>query len=89
MASDEQIQSISIDYPQMLPDRLGQTREQFEQEAKLAMAVKLFETKRISSGVAAKLAGLDRVTFLLNLHRFGASMIDLEDAEVQTDYENA
>jgi len=34
----------------------------------MAMAVKLFEMKRLSSGMAATLAGLNRVNFLLNLH---------------------
>ncbi|QMS89342.1 UPF0175 family protein [Nostoc edaphicum CCNP1411] len=61
---------LKIDYPETLPDALQQMQEQFEQEAKMAMAVKLFEMKRISSGLAAQLAGINRITFLLNLHRY-------------------
>lgn len=80
---------LQIDYPETLPDALQQTREQFEQEAKMAMAVKLFEMKRISSGMAAQLAGIDRVTFLLNLHRYGVPMIDLTEEELIADLENA
>ncbi|MEH1904936.1 MAG: UPF0175 family protein [Nostoc sp.] len=68
---------------------MQQTREQFEQEAKMAMAVKLFEMKRISSGLAAQLAGIDRVTFLLNLHRYGVAMIDLTEEELISDLANA
>jgi hypothetical protein len=49
------------------------------------MAVKLFEMKRLSSGIAAQ----DRVTFLLSLHRFGVPMIDLEEEELLSDIENA
>ena len=64
---------------------LRETREQFEQEAKMAMAVKLFKMKRISSGTAAQLVGIDRVAFLLNLHRYGVNMIDLTEAELLTD----
>jgi hypothetical protein len=41
---------LTINYPATLLDALQQTREQFEQEAKWAMVVKLFEMKRISSG---------------------------------------
>ncbi|EDN72446.1 MAG TPA: hypothetical protein DCM38_00870 [Gammaproteobacteria bacterium] len=78
-----------IDYPQTLPDCLQTTREQFEMEAKMAMIVKLFEMKRLSSGIAAQMLGMDRVTFLLNLHRFGVPMIDLEEAELLSDIENA
>ena len=89
MTSEDQLSRIIIDYPELLPDRLGQTKEQFEQEARLAMAVKLFEAKRISSGTAAELAGMDRVTFLMSLARFGAPMIDLEEDELLSDLENA
>ena len=44
----------------------------------MAMAVKLFEMKRLSSGMAAKLVGMDRVPFLLSLSDYGVPMIDLE-----------
>ena len=57
---------LVIDYPPSLPDMLQQSRKQFEQEARMAMAVKLFEMKRLSSGMAAKLVGMDRVPFLLS-----------------------
>ena len=80
---------LVIDYPPLLPDALQQTREEFEREAKMAMAVKLFEMKRLSSGMAARLAGMDRVSFLLTLHRYGVAMIDLDEAELQSDMENA
>jgi len=45
--------------------------------------------KRISSGLAAQLAGIDRVTFLLNLHRYGVAMIDLTEEELISDLANA
>ncbi|ASC73483.1 hypothetical protein XM38_044500 [Halomicronema hongdechloris C2206] len=54
--------NLTIEYPDTLPDALGRTRDQFEQEAKWAMAVKLFELKRLSSGMAASLIGVDRIT---------------------------
>jgi predicted HTH domain antitoxin len=81
--------ALLIEYPPLLPDALQQTREEFEQEAKMAMAVKLFEMKRISSGMAANLVGMDRVTFLLSLHRYQVPMIDLSEEELQTDLANA
>ncbi|MGB5969996.1 MAG: UPF0175 family protein [Spirulinaceae cyanobacterium] len=80
---------LTIDYPETFPDALQQTREQFEREAKWAMAVKLFEMKRISSGMAAALLGIDRVSFLLNLNRYGVAMIDLSEEELLTDLKNA
>jgi predicted HTH domain antitoxin len=78
-----------IKYPELLPDALQQTRADFEQEARMAMAVKLFEMKRLSSGIAARLVGMDRVTFLLSLHRYGVAMIDLDEEDLLADLENA
>jgi predicted HTH domain antitoxin len=80
---------LVIEYPRLLPDALQQTRTDFEQEARMAMAVKLFEMKRIPSGIAAALAGLDRVSFLLSLHRYGVNMVDLDEDELRSDLENA
>ena len=80
---------LTIEYPDAIPNILHETREQFEQEAKMAMAVKLFEMKRLSSGMAASLVGMDRVSFLLSLHRFGVSMIDIEQEELALDLQNA
>jgi predicted HTH domain antitoxin len=80
---------LVIEYPERLPDALQQSRSDFEQEAKMAMAVKLFEMKRLSSGIAAKMAGIDRVTFLLNLHRYGVAMIDLDEDDLLSDMRNA
>ncbi|PZV17662.1 MAG: hypothetical protein DCF21_09085 [Leptolyngbya sp.] len=80
---------LTIEYPETFPDAVGRTREQFEQEARWAMAVKLFELQRISSGMAAVLLGVDRVTFLLKLGDYGVPMIDLTEEELLSDIANA
>jgi len=80
---------LKIDYSEVLPDALQETREEFENEAKMAMATKLFEMKRLSSGMAASLLGMDRVSFLLNLHRYGVPVIDLSAEELTQDLDNA
>lgn len=81
--------TLTISYPETFPDALGRTREQFEQEAKWAMAIKLFEMKRLSSGMASALIGVDRVTFLLKLADYGVPMIDLSEADLLSDLANA
>jgi predicted HTH domain antitoxin len=81
--------SLTIEYPEKLLDALQTTRQDFEREVKMAMAVKLYELKRLSSGMAAALAGVDRVSFLLSLHRYGTPVIDLDDDELVSDVENA
>jgi predicted HTH domain antitoxin len=73
----------------LLPDALQQTQEDFEREAKMAMAVKLFELGKLSSGMAANLVGMARVAFLLSLHRYGVAMVDLDIAELESDSKNA
>lgn len=83
------LNSISIEYPQNIPDILNVSRKSFEEEAVLAMAAKLFEMKRLSSGIAAKLVGMDRVSFLLNLYKFNVPIIDLEEEELFSDVQNA
>lgn len=55
----------------------------------MALAVKLFELKRISSGMAAQLVGIDRVMFLLELHRYQVVVRDLTESELMSDIEDA
>jgi len=77
--------TLTLDYPETLPDMLNETQSQFENEVKMALAVKLYEMKKISSGIAAQLAGIDRVTFLLNLSSYSVPMIDIEDDDLLKD----
>ena len=80
---------LIIEYPRLLPDALQQTQNEFEREAKMAMAVKLFELGKLSSGMVANLVGMARVAFLLSLHRYGVTMIDLDATELESDSKNA
>ena len=82
------LNNIKLEYPQNLPDILNVSRKSFEEEAVMAMAVKLFEMKRLSSGMAAKLVGMNRVSFLLNLYKFNVPMIDLEEEDLLSDIQN-
>lgn len=81
--------SMTVDYPDTLPDALHMSRGEFEREARLAMAVKLFETGKLSSGQAARLAALSRVDFLHELSRFGVSSIQVDAAELENDVAQA
>lgn len=80
---------ILVEVPSSLPDAIQCTPQQFVQEAKLAMGIKLFEMKRLSSGMAASLVGMSRVAFLGELHRYGVAVIDLGDDELAEDITNA
>ena len=56
-----------VEYPDLLPDAMQMSRDEFEREARMAMAGKLFEMGKLSSGYAARLAGMERVEFILSL----------------------
>ena len=80
---------LVVQIPQSLPDAMQCSPEEFARDAKMAMAVKFYEMKRLSSGMAAQLAGVSRVEFLLELHRYGVAVIDLNAAEIASDAANA
>jgi len=80
---------ITLNIPSQLPDAIQCSEDEFAQEAKMAMACKLYEMGKLSSGMAAQIVGLDRVAFLLQLSRYGVPMIDLERDELLADINNA
>jgi predicted HTH domain antitoxin len=50
---------------------------------RMASAVKLYEMGRISSGIAARLAGVPRVVFLAKLADYGVDTFQLSEEELQ------
>lgn len=52
-------------------------------ELRLAAAVKLYERGRLSSGAAARLAGIPRVVFLTRLADYGVDTFQLSEAELR------
>jgi len=63
--------------------------EEFEAEARLLLAVKLYEMHRVSTGAAAKLAGMSRVAFMFELAHFGLSPMGQKPSELAEDLANA
>ena len=80
---------LSIPYPEELLLALKETPDEFESEARLLLDVKLYELGRVSTGMAARIAGTSRVEFILALNRFGLSPIGLEPGELDSDVRNA
>lgn len=50
------------------------------------MAVKLYEMGRLTSGQAARLAGVSRVTFLLDCRRYGAASVEWDRPEIDAEF---
>lgn len=73
---------LKISYSDEILLSLKETKEQFEEEAKFLLALKLYELGKISSGKAAKLAGLERIGFLMRLGKFKVSPFQIELNEI-------
>lgn len=81
--------TINISCPDSILVSLKETPEDFAKEANILLAVKLYEMGKLSSGKAAELAGMSRVSFLQSLSRYGAPAFDLSLDELESDYKNA
>ncbi len=77
---------IHIDLPESVLLNTGQSQEEFVKEAKFFVALKLFESGRISSGGAAEICALPRVEFLLLAGRAGVPVADLDAEELAREF---
>lgn len=78
--------TLLVEYPESLPDSARLSRPEFEHAMRMALASKLFELGRLSSGQAAALVPTDRASFLRSLSQVGVPAIcwspDEFDAEI-------
>jgi predicted HTH domain antitoxin len=72
---------ITFTVPDEALAALEMTPELFAAELRLAGAVKLYEMGRLSSGAAARVAGIPRTVFLTRLADFGVDTFRLTEMD--------
>ena len=81
---------IAVSFPESLALSLKMDNREFEREMKVLSLVKLYELGKISSGVAAKLLGIKRVTFLNLLGKYRVSYLHgASDEDLLSDFQHA
>ena len=80
--SVETTEKLTIEYPAEVLWALQQGPEEFADEARLLLAVKLYETGKLSTGVP-------RSVFIFMLGRYGLSPFGQDTDELEEDVANA
>lgn len=78
--------TLTIELPVEGLPSAAELPDNFSDEARFLLAVKLFEQGRISSGKAGRLCDMGRVEFLMAASRSGVPVVDLNGNELTEEF---
>jgi len=88
-SKEKNMLQITMTIPDESVTNLAATPDEASARLRMLAAVKLFEMKELSSGAAARLAGIPRVVFLQRLKDFGVATFQQSEQELIEEIENA
>ena len=80
------MKAMQIEYPESWTAAAGSSSERFENEARMALGMKLFEMGRLTSGQAAQLAGVPRIVFLFNCPQWNVPAVNWDADELSAEF---
>ena len=89
MTVDDQMSQVTFSVPDEILLALKATPDVAAARIRLAASVKLYEIGELSSGAAARLAGVPRPYFLSHLADFEVDTFDLSEEELVHDSKSA
>ena len=81
--------AIILECSDELSVALGKRPAEAAREVQLMAALRMYEVGRISSGLAARLAGMSRVEFIMTCGQYGVSIFQQTPEELADDIANA
>ena len=81
--------SLTIEYPPEVLCALQQEPQECKADARLLLAIKFYQIGRLSTGLAAKLAGVPSSAFVFMLGRYGLSPFGQTPDELEEDLAKA
>lgn len=83
------MEKVVLEIPEEILISLKESSKEFSKDILILAAVKLYELGKLSSGRAAQLAGVSRISFLQSLSRYNVPIFDLTEEELKQDIANA
>lgn len=80
---------LTIHYPSELLWALQMEPEEFATEAQKTLAIALYRSGKLSTGLAAEMAGIPRSAFIILLGQHGLSPFGEDPDELETDLAHA